>query len=46
MDPDVDANLVRSTDTFTVPTGRLLYVTLRFGNRFMFVEYNLQDLLS
>ena len=46
MNPSVDANLVRSTDTFTVPTGRLLYVTLRFGKGLMFVEYNLQDLLS
>lgn len=44
--PSVDANLVGSTDTFTVPTGRLLYVTLRFGKGLMFVEYNLQDLLS
>ena len=42
MDPKVDANLIRVSDTFTVESKAQMYITLRFGNRFMFVEYNNQ----
>lgn len=42
MNPNLDANLIRVSDTFTVESKGQMYITLRFGNRFMFVEYNNQ----
>ena len=42
MNPNIDANLIRVSDTFTVESKAQMYITLRFGNRFMFVEYNNQ----
>ena len=42
MNPNLDANLIRVSDTFTVESKAQMYITLRFGNRFMFVEYNNQ----
>ena len=42
MNPNIDNNLIRVSHTFTVESKAQMYITLRFGNRFMFVEYNKQ----
>ena len=42
MNPSIDNNLIRVSHTFTVESKAQMYITLRFGNRFMFVEYNKQ----
>ncbi len=42
MNPNIDNNLVRVSHTFTVESKAQMYITLRFGNRFTFVEYNRQ----
>lgn len=42
MNPYIDNNLVRVSHSFTVESKAIMYITLRFGNRFMFVEYNKQ----
>ena len=40
--PNIDNNLIRVSHTFTMESKAQMYITLRFGNRFMFVEYNNQ----
>ena len=42
MNSNIDNNLIRVSHTFTVESKAQMYITLRFGNRFMFVEYNKQ----
>lgn len=42
MNPNIDNNLIRVSHTFTMESKAQMYITLRFGNRFMFVEYNKQ----
>ena len=42
MNPNIDNNLIRVSHTFTMESKAQMYITLRFGNRFMFVEYNNQ----
>ena len=42
MNPNIDNNLIRVSHTFTMQSKAQMYITLRFGNRFVFVEYNNQ----
>ena len=42
MNPSIDNNLIRVSHTFTMESKAQMYITLRFGSRFMFVEYNNQ----
>lgn len=42
MNPNINNNLIRVSHTFTMESKAQMYITLRFGESFMFVEYNNQ----